>query len=158
MSACASSRRVARFVSRHRLCLCPVVDQREGAEDVPELVGGQAVDVGDCGLEFGVGRVLLWRGGPKQSRGKVRDSRIDTRIRWRPGHRQPRHDAGGHVGGHTQADEVVRHEAVEDAAQELLVARGEGRLQAEQGVHGDAAGGTMAAISVSRFVALATSR
>ena len=40
------------------------------------------------------------------------------------------------MGGHTQADQVVRNEAVEDTAQELLVAQAEGRFIRQTGGHG----------------------
>ena len=62
------------------------------------------------------------------------------------------------MGAAAQAHEVVRNEAVEYPAEKPLYVEVERILQTEDRVCRDTSAGTIAAISVSRFVDAATSR
>ena len=59
---------------------------------------------------------------------------------------------------HPAPHEIVGDEAVEQCAEHVLLVGRERSAQAEDGVHADRCAGRIAAISVSRFVAAATSR
>ena len=125
------------------------------SQHVLELLGRQLVEPGDARLQARRG---LCRRPPRQVAGEQRDLAeggvrlVETR------HRQPLHDRRRHVRRDAQPHQVVHDEAVEEAAEKVLRRSGSGVAGRRPCASRRQPAAAAPAMSVSRLVALATSR